>query len=78
MKNRIIEICELGQPQSIIHREDEPISELIRTTDLVEELNEQLLIPVVVGSFVDKEKQAYEAGFEDGCTATANDFGSRL
>ena len=44
MKNRIIEICELGQPKSIIHRENEPISELIKTTDLVEELNKQLLL----------------------------------
>jgi len=44
MKNRIIEICELGQPKSIIHRENETISELIKTTDLVEELNKQLLL----------------------------------
>jgi len=43
MKNRIIEICELGQPQSIIHRENEPISELIKTNELVEELNLFLL-----------------------------------
>jgi hypothetical protein len=48
MKNRIIQICELGQPKSIINREDEPISELIKTTDLVEELNEQLTIPHIV------------------------------
>jgi len=44
MKNRIIEIVELGEPQSIIHRENEPISELIKTIDLVEELNKQLLL----------------------------------
>jgi hypothetical protein len=56
MKNRIIKICELGQPQSIIHREDEQISELIKTTDLLEELNEQLLIPVFVGSYADKKE----------------------
>lgn len=43
MKNRIIEICELGQPKSIIHRENQPISELIKTTELLEELNKQLL-----------------------------------
>lgn len=49
MKNRIIEICELGQPQSIIHRENQPITELIKTTDLVDELNEQLRIGGVVG-----------------------------
>ncbi len=48
MKNRIIEICELGQPKSIIHRENEPISELIKTTDLVEELNKQLLLHNVI------------------------------
>ena len=44
MKNRIIEICELGQPQSIIHREKEPITELIKTDSLIEELNKQLLL----------------------------------
>ena len=44
MKNRIIEICELGQPQSIIHRENEPITELIKTDSLIEELNQQLLL----------------------------------
>jgi hypothetical protein len=50
MKNRIIEICELGKPQSIIHRENEPITELIKTTDLVEELNKQLILSGVVAS----------------------------
>jgi hypothetical protein len=45
MKNKIIKICELGEPQSIIYRENKPISELIKTTDLVEELNNQLIIP---------------------------------
>lgn len=47
MKNRIIEICELGQPQSIIHRENQPISELIKTDSLIEELNQQLRLHVV-------------------------------
>ena len=42
MKNRIIEICELGQPQSIIHRENEPITELIKTEALIKELNEAI------------------------------------
>lgn len=49
MKNRIIEICELGHPQSIIQREKEPITELIKTDSLIEELNEQLLLYNVVG-----------------------------
>ncbi len=49
MKNRIIEICELGQPQSIIQREGNPITELIKTDSLIEELNEQLLLYNVVG-----------------------------
>ena len=44
MKNRIIEICELGQPKSIIQRENEPITELIKTDSLIEELNKQLLL----------------------------------
>tara|TARA_R110000737_G_scaffold251031_1_gene260603 strand:- start:92 stop:334 length:243 start_codon:yes stop_codon:yes gene_type:complete len=48
MKSRIIEICELGQPQSIIHRENEPITELIKTDSLIEELNKQLLLYNVV------------------------------
>lgn len=50
MKNRIIEICELGQPQSIIQRENEPISELIKTDSLIEELNQQLRLHVVGSS----------------------------
>ena len=49
MKSRIIEICELGQPQSIIQRENESITELIKTDSLIEELNEQLLLYNVVG-----------------------------
>jgi len=48
MKNRIIEICELGQPQSIIHRENQPITELIKTDSLIEELNQQLRLHVVI------------------------------
>lgn len=42
MKNKIIEIIEIGHPQSLIQRENAPISELIKTDFLVEELNEQL------------------------------------
>ena len=44
MKNRITEIVELGKPQSIIQREGAPITELIHTHILIEELNEQLLL----------------------------------
>jgi len=44
MKYNIIEIVELGKPQSIIQRDDNLITELIKTNDLVEELNEQLRI----------------------------------
>lgn len=44
MKNRIIEIVELGKPQSIIHREGEPITEMIKTDVLVKEVNEQFLL----------------------------------
>lgn len=42
MKERIIEIVELGQPKSLIQRENTPITELIKTDVLIEELNEQL------------------------------------
>ncbi len=48
MGNRIIEIVELGKPQSIIQREGDPITELIHTHILIEELNEQLLLYSVV------------------------------
>lgn len=49
MKDRIIEIVELGQPQSLIQRENAPITELIKTNLLIEELNEQLRLYNVVG-----------------------------
>lgn len=49
MKDRIIEIVELGQPQSLIQRENAPITELIKTDVLIEELNEQLRLYNVVG-----------------------------
>lgn len=42
MKERIIEIVEFGQPQSLIQRGNAPITELIKTDLLIEELNEQL------------------------------------
>ena len=44
MGNRIMEIVELGKPQSIIQRDGNPITELIQTHILIEELNEQLLL----------------------------------
>lgn len=47
MGNRIIEIVESGKPQSIIQREGEPITELIHTHILIEELNEQFTIYVL-------------------------------
>jgi hypothetical protein len=49
MKDSIIEIVELGQPQSLIQRENAPITELIKTDLLIEELNEQLRLYKVVG-----------------------------
>lgn len=49
MKDRIIEIVELGQFQSLIQRENAPITELIKTDSLIEELNEQLGKHDVVG-----------------------------
>jgi len=57
MKNRIIEICELGQPQSIIHRENQPITELIKTDSLIEELNQQLRLHVVSNSSKPKKSK---------------------
>lgn len=51
MKERIIEIVEIGQPQSLIQRENAPITELIKTDILIEELNEQLRIYNVMCEF---------------------------
>jgi len=42
MENKIIEIVELGYPQSIIQRENEPITELIETELLVEQLESRI------------------------------------
>ena len=39
---RIVEIVEIGMPQSLIHREGEPTDELIDTFELIRELNEIL------------------------------------
>jgi hypothetical protein len=49
MKDRIIKIVELGEPQSLIQRENAPTTELIKTNLLIEELNEQLRLCNVVG-----------------------------
>lgn len=49
MKGRIIEIVELGQPQSLIQRENAHTTELLKTDLLIEELNEQLRLYNVVG-----------------------------
>lgn len=49
MKERIIEIVELGQPKSLIQRENTPITELIKTDVLIKELNEQLRLYNIVG-----------------------------
>ena len=78
MKNRIIEICELGQPQSIIHRENEPITELIKTEVLIKELNEAVNYTHSCTELCDKEKQAYEKGWEDGAKVGADDVSSRM
>lgn len=49
MKGRIIEIVELGQPQSLIQRENAHTTELLKTDLLIEELNEQLRLYDIVG-----------------------------
>ena len=56
MKCNIIEIVELGKPQSIIQRDDNLITELIKTTDLIDELNKQLRIGGVVKSLPTKDE----------------------
>lgn len=49
MQSRIIEIVELGQPKSLIQRENEPITELIDTNLLIDELNQALSLFAVSG-----------------------------
>ena len=49
MKKPIIEIEELGEPNSLIYRKDAQISEIVNTEKLIEELNEQLRLHFVVG-----------------------------
>lgn len=44
MKSKIIEIVELGQPKSLVQRENNPITKLIDTNLLIEELNQALRI----------------------------------
>lgn len=51
MKNKIIEIVELGFPKSLIQRENEPITELIETNLLVKELNQALSLFTVISRF---------------------------
>jgi hypothetical protein len=51
MKNKIIEIVELGFPKSLIQRENEPITELIETNLLVKELNQELSLFTVISRF---------------------------
>jgi hypothetical protein len=49
MKKPIIEIEELGSPNSLIYRKDAQISEIVNTEKMLEELNEQLRLHDVVG-----------------------------
>ena len=49
MKKPIIEIEELGQPNSLIYRQDAQISEIVNTEKMIKELNEQLRLHFVVG-----------------------------
>lgn len=78
MKERIIEIVELGQPKSLIQRENAPITELIKTDVLIEELNEQLRLYNVVGQNeqlceCNKHSIKTNYGFEI-CTKCGNEF----
>lgn len=75
MKDRIIEIVELGQPQSLIQRENAHITELIKTDLLIEELNEQLRSYNVVGrseQLIAKEQDAFDKGYTKGWTEGFN------
>jgi len=49
MKNPIIEIEEIGEPNSLIYRKDAQISEIVNTQNMLKELNEQLRLHFVVG-----------------------------
>jgi hypothetical protein len=67
MKNRIIEICELGQPQSIIHRENEPITELIKTEVLIKELNEAINYTHSCETLPDRALNISQEAFINNC-----------
>jgi hypothetical protein len=72
MKDRIIEIVEFGQPQSLIQRENAPITELIKTNVLIEELNQQLLLYDVIKS-VCKHKYITDANWKSLTCRLCND-----
>lgn len=66
MKDKIIEIVEFGNPQSLIQRENAPITELIKTDILIEELNRQLRLYDIMQLLPDGDKinkAADEYGF---------------
>jgi SUMO ligase MMS21 Smc5/6 complex component len=52
MKDNIIEIAELGEPKSMIQRKNHINTELIKTSDLIEELNKQLNLSSVMPTFI--------------------------
>ncbi|MFT5348337.1 MAG: hypothetical protein ACI9M3_001377 [Bacteroidia bacterium] len=67
MKNRITEICELGNPSSIIQRLNQPITEIIKTKYLIEELNIWLDFDAFCKSYTENDMDnAYDKGFNDG------------
>ena len=63
---KIIEI-EIGLPKSIVQYEGEPITTMISTEQLQEELNLQLLQPDVISSFsnLDEAAQRYSDDWEN-------------
>lgn len=65
MKNRIVEIIELGQPQSIIQRENQPITELIKTDSLMKELNQQLFLYGVMPSYFQVVQETRKLGLQE-------------
>jgi hypothetical protein len=52
-RSRIIEIIEIGYPKSLIQRQNELISELVETNNLIDELN------LMLKPFVEQREQFY-------------------
>ena len=78
-KEEILKV--IGQLQyeiSLLGHSEEDLTGVTIRTDELKELVKKITIPVVGCSCADKEKQAYEKGWEDGAKVGADDVSSRM